>query len=85
MMPVCLRCEDCVSSGHHWVIDHGQQTSAMPYTYSCKHCPARAVTCPVCQGEYEDMSPQEECAVCDGLGLIPVTHERRPDATDRPV
>jgi len=71
--PPCSRCDDCLTPGHHWLIDEGQPQQTSPCTYTCKHCSARATTCPGCDGEYEGLSPDAWCPVCHGLGVIAVT------------
>ncbi len=64
----CVPCEDCIRPGHHWLIDHRQhKQSQPPFTYTCKHCSVRAVTCPICEGDDED------CLICDGYGVIALT------------
>lgn len=62
----CRRCVDCEGSPHHWTED------PRPYSatdWACKHCEARGIACPICDGDEED---QIGCALCGGEGVVEV-------------
>ena len=82
----CRRCAECEGLDHHWLPFADEATGRkigppMP-DYTCKHCPAVADECPMCDGDgvdvelYDPGSEEDldDCPWCEGSGII----ERKP-------
>lgn len=83
----CRRCSECPDSDHHWIdggpaddCPHGAPSSLdckeclanMP-DFVCKHCPATAVGCEMCDGLEPD------CRFCGATGAIEILPPEVPE------
>lgn len=63
----CRRCVDCDGSPHHWIEDPPAHNGATDW--ACRHCEARGIFCPSCDGDVEE---QVGCELCGGDGVVEV-------------
>jgi len=60
----CRRCTTCEDFEHHWLEDPQPDVVT---DWACKHCPARGVECPVCDGDEDEA---EDCDTCGGAMVV---------------